>query len=128
MQIGSPSRQRRELTIEDKQASAGPRARAAAYLPDLLILPLGAFLGAVGLCPRPDSNSDALAMLGLGIAGALSAPGGGVRLMRGIRRGVQPLQIVGALSLGSAALVGTVGWIYASEARNYIHYITHRFH
>lgn len=114
--------------MEEDQASAGLKAGAWAYLPDLLILPLGAFLGAVGPCPGPYHESDAVGMLGLGIAGVISGLGGGLRLVRGIRLGIQPLRILGIFSLGSAAVVGVVGWIYSSEARNYIHYITHRGH
>ena len=104
------------------------KTRAWACLPDLVILPLGVFLGTVGLCPGPYRESDAVAMLGLGIVGVISGLGGGLRLMRGIRLGIQPLRTLGTLSLGSAAVVGIVGWIYSSEARNYIHYITHRGH
>jgi hypothetical protein len=114
--------------MEEDRAPAKLTARSWAYLPDLVILPLGVFLGAVGMCPGPYNKSDAAAMLGLGILGPISALGGGLRLIRGIRRGVHPLRILGALSLGSAALVGVVGWIYSSAIRDYIHNVLHRGH
>lgn len=114
--------------MEKDRAPAKLKTKGWSYLSDLVILPLGVFLGAVGLRPGPYSKSDAAGVLGLGIGGMMVALGGGVRLMRRIRRGVQPLRILGALSLGSAALVGVVGWIYSSEARDYIHYLTHRGH
>ena len=94
----------------------------------LVVLPLGVFLGAVGMCAGPSSKNGAVALLSLGACGMIAAIYGGFNVLRGIQFGSWPLRILGLLSLCSAALVGLVGWLYAFEARDYLDYALHSGH
>jgi hypothetical protein len=92
----------------------------------LAILPLGIFLGAVGMCGGgPRSTSGAVAMLGLGVGGVLAGLYGGFNVLQGIHFGSWPLRIFGVVSLCSGLIVGFVGWFYALEARDYLDYLFH---
>jgi len=94
----------------------------------LLILPLGVFLGAVGMCAGPRSKDGAAALLSLGFCGIVAALYGGFTVLRGIRLGTWPVRIFDALSLCSAVLVGFAGWLYSLEARDYLYYVLGRGH
>ena len=82
----------------------------------VIILPVGAFIGAVGMCAGPSSTPDAFVILAVGVAGIATALYAAFRVIRGIRFGSWPLRIFGMLSLLTSIFVGFVGWIYALEA------------
>jgi hypothetical protein len=109
--------------MEEDRALAKLKAGIWVSWLSLVILPLGVFLGAVGICAGPSSKNAAVVMLAVGACGMIAAMYGGFNVLRGIQLGPWPLRIFSLLSLCSAALVGLVGWLYAFEARDYLDYV-----
>ncbi len=71
----------------------------------LIILPLGGFLGALGICAGPRNESGAFLLLAVGVAGIAVALYGGYQVVRYIRSGDWPARLIGVLSL-AAGLAG----------------------
>lgn len=88
----------------------------------LLVLPLGVFLGAVGMCAGPSNKQNAILLLLVGVAGIVAAGYSAFRVVRGIRYGGWPLRLAGLISLAVSVLAGFVGWIWAVEAIDALRY------
>jgi hypothetical protein len=104
-----------ELEIE-KQRVVKLKKGLAVSLVSLLVLPLGVFLGAVGMCAGPSSKQNAFLLLFVGIAGISAAGYAAFRVLRGVRYGGWPLRVMGLMSLGVSVLAGLIGWMWAAEA------------
>jgi hypothetical protein len=86
----------------------------------LVILPIGIFFGAVGMCAGPRSKTGAFAILAVGIAGIAATIYSFFQVMRGFKAGDAWLRLSAIVSLFSAIVVGIFGAIYSLEAWTYI--------
>ena len=88
----------------------------------LLVLPLGVFLGAVGMCAGPSSKENAVLLLFVGAGGILTAGYATFRVARSVRYGSWAL-LLGLVSLAVSVLAGFVGWLWAVEAIDALKYL-----
>jgi hypothetical protein len=87
-----------------------------------IILPLGGFLGALGICAGPRSETGAFLLLAVGVAGIGAAIYGGYQVVRNIRHGDWPARLIGILSLGVGLFGVFLGWLFAFEAQDALKY------
>ena len=88
----------------------------------LVILPLGGFLGAFGICAGPRNETGAVLLFAVGVAGIGAAIYGGYKIVRNIRHGDWPARLTGILSLGAGLLGIFLGWLFAVEAQDALKY------
>jgi hypothetical protein len=89
----------------------------------LLVLPLGVFLGAVGICAGPSSKANAVLLLCVGAGGISAAGYAAFRVLCGVRYGSWPLRVMSLLSLAASVLAGFIGWLWAVEAVDALNYL-----
>ena len=75
----------------------------------LVILPIGIFFGAVGMCAGPRSKSGAFAILAVGIAGIAATTYSIFQVIRGFKAGDGWLRFSAIVSLLAAIVVGLHG-------------------
>jgi hypothetical protein len=92
----------------------------------LVILPIGIFFGAIGMCAGPGNGRSATAMLAVGVAGIAATIYSFVQVIRGFRVGNGPLRLFAILSLCSSILAGLFGALCSLEAWDYITYVFRR--
>lgn len=88
----------------------------------LVIVPLGGFLGAFGICAGPRSKTGALLLLIIGVASIGAAIYGGYQVVRNIRHGEWSARLTGVLSLAAGLCGIFLGWLFAVEAQDALKY------
>jgi hypothetical protein len=110
-----------EKTPENKRTMKLKKGLMESFL-SLLVLPLRAFVGAVGICAGPSSKRGAILLLLVGAGGIGAAVYAAFRVLRGVRYGSWPLRVMGLMSLAISVLAGFIGWLWAVEAIDALKY------